>query len=192
MTIVKKLLGRALFLLGLFVVMGIGYHFTPVYKLSEAVYWEGVHQSTEEQWAIRWVIANRKDMGRPEWGDTFHSVIHGGANRGNNRDFTYVDHRGTRAGITEGMPILPYVHALRRDEIRWQTVWRINWQSLQFFAGYLARTTEDSTNGAVFYKVTGHPNSWFEREIAAGRMCNPHRIDAHTFYNLCASGLPVF
>lgn len=166
-----------------------GYHLTPMYKLSEAVYFEAVYQTAEEQDAIRWVIVNRKDMDVPrprsDWPDTIHDVIIDGAERGNNRDFTYLDHHGWM----EDWPVLPYAHAVKNGNIL--KLLRINAATAWFLLGYWSGLATDPTEGSVFYKVTNHKNSWFEAEVKAGRMCNPVTVDAHTFYHLCVDGKPV-
>ncbi len=169
-----------------------GYHLTPFYKLSEAVYFEAVYQTVEEQSAIRWIIVNRKDIDVPrprsDWPDTIHDVVVDGAERGNYRDFTYLDHHA-RWWRPEGWPVLPYAHAVRNGNVL--KLLRIKAETAWFLLGYWSGLVADPTEGSVFYKVTNHKSSWFEAEVKAGLMCNPVTIDAHTFYHLCVDGKPV-
>jgi len=173
---------RMLVAISALVVIASTYFTTPLYWVSEAVYWEALHQSKVEQNAIRWLLANRKDSGRPEWSNSFRGVVLDGSNRGNNREFTY-RHKQKRWWIPEGAPILPFAHAWRGGHIhKWIS---INWNTMWFLAGYYTGMGRDPTEGAVFYKVDGHPNRWFEQMIRAGRLCHGNKIDAHVFYKLC-------
>lgn len=164
------------------VAVASAYLTTPFYWVSEAVYWEALHQNKAEQNAIRWLVANRKDSNRPEWSNSFRGVVLDGAHRGNNREFTY-RHKQKRWWIPEGAPILPFAHAWRGGHIhKWVS---INWNTMWFLAGYYTGLGRDPTGGAVLYKVDGHPNGWFETMIRTGRLCEGKKVDAHVFYKLC-------
>jgi hypothetical protein len=166
----------------------IGYFSSPWYWLSEATYWEAVRQSSAEQRAIAWVIANRKHSPRPEWSNTFRGVILDGAERGNNRDFTY-RHKAKASWMPEWAPIVPIIHAMNRGLLR---EWiGINFRTGWFLLGYYTGLASDSSGGAVFYKVAGHSEGWFDRQITSGRFCSTGQVDAHEFYTFCPPDVPV-
>jgi hypothetical protein len=162
---------------------------SPFYSLTEAVYWEAVEQTSQEQLAIRWVIANRKDVNLPRgysnWGSSFWEVILDGEERGNNRDFTYRHHQD-RWWLPDRGPILPVAHAWRHGNLR--TLATIQGETVKFLFGYWTGLSNDPTQDALFYKVTSNKNNWFQKQISQGILCNPHTIDAHTFYGMCMNG----
>ena len=166
----------------------LAYFSSPWYWIAEAKYWEAVRQSPAEQRAIAWVITNRKQSARPEWSNTIRGVILDGAERGNNRDFTY-RHKARASWTPEWAPIVPLAHAWRNGFIdEWLL---INVRTAWFLTGYYTGWTEDPTYGALFYKVAGHSEGWFNRQIESGRFCLTGQVDAHEFYSFCLPDMAV-
>ena len=170
----------------LVLVLGFTFLVSPVYSLVEATYWESVGESRQAQELVREVIANRRKA--EEWPDTYREVILDGAERGNNRDFTYRDHHAWRY-LPDSTPIPPYAHAWRHDNLG-RLAW-IHWDSLVFWVAESLGWNRDPTNGAVFYKVHNHPSSYFDRMVRRGKFCQTVHLGAHVFYALCDSSRRV-
>jgi len=109
-------------------------------------------------------------------------VVLGGANRDNNRDFTYIHHH-QKAWLPDWFPISPVAHAVRNDTIGlWIT---IRLETLWFRLRQVVGIRDDNTNNSLFYIRHDWPLGWFGKKIKTGEMKNPLQIGNHVFYQFC-------
>lgn len=182
---IRQTLNRVLWVLSLvYLVSGVILidHFTPSYKMAEAVYWEAVNEPHEGREGVRHVIHNRVE--NPYWPNSIYGVVLEGVERGNNRDFTYIDHH-QKWWLPDWFPISPLAHAFRNGLMdRWLT---IRLETIWFTTG--GRLMDhDETGGALFYIRHDWPKGWFGKEERAGRMKFSVRLGAHNFYTYCKRG----
>ena len=162
------------------------YLLSPLYWVTEAVYWESVNEPRVAQNMVRHVLANRRD--HPDWPQTYVGVILDGVERGNHRDFTYRDHHAWKI-LPDWVPIPPLAHAVYKGNM-WKLA-RMQGDTIWFLAVRHSGLLRDYTNGATFYKVDGHPSGYFARMESQGKICPTAHIGAHEFFNRCEDRPPV-
>ena len=161
-------------------ILFILYLLSPIYWVTEAVYWEALSESRKAQNLVRHVLTNR--MTDSAWPNSYAEVILDGSERGNNRDFTYRDHHSWK-NLPDWTPIPPVAHAVRNNNLTKLAI--MQFDTLWYLIGRHTGLLSDPTSGATFYKVDRWKSPWFDKMQRKGKMCPTVHVGRHKFFNRC-------